>query len=652
MSVGPETPIGRVLSKLQGVKRSEGGWVARCPAHGDKHQSLGIDISEGKVLLRCFADCSVDAIVAAMGLKMGDLFTTPLEQREPKPGKHSLTLAELCSHKKLPIEFLRSLGWRDSANGYGAVVEIPYVQRDGTTHRVRLRVALSAKDRFRWAKGEGMIAYDPDRGVKAVEQGYVVIVEGETDVATLLFVNVPALGIPGATATHTLTAEHLAGLKCAFVLQETDAAGEAFVAGIKERVGELGVELPVHVLKMPGAAKDPSALFVRNPDAFEALLHTALVEAAKPAPGLLDDTWKTLGEWGSLDREPPARRWLLDRPDEETNGARHVGVLPLGKVGMLIAAGGVGKTMALIQFGLAVATGRKWLDYFGVVNEGRVLLALGEEDEEEIWRRVYQAALAMRLTDAQVEKARRNIVALPLAGTVVNLIKSEDGETAETAIMSALKKRLNDGPDWRALVFDPLSRFAGFDSEKDNAAATTFISVMESFTKAPGRPTVLIAHHTNKASRQEGAERGNAANARGASALVDGVRWAASLDPLTDGTVSFKVTKTNYSMGFDPVVLTRDSDHGGFLRVQSQAEATAVMDRAHERKTKALQTLRDLVIRTISERPGLKSGNDLFDIIRGNRPALFAVLRELKMEGFVTATRDGFKLSERSGLND
>jgi RecA-family ATPase len=308
--------------------------------------------------------------------------------------------------------------------------------------------------------------------------------------------------------------------------------------------------------------------------------------------------------------------------------------------------------MALIQLALAVATGRKWLDFFGVANPGKVLLALAEEDEEEIWRRVYQAARAMRLTDHQVELAARNIVALPLAGIVVNLIKHADGETVETAMMAALRKRLDTGDDWRLLILDPLSRFAGFDSEKDNAAATTFVATVESLLRVPGRPAILLAHHTHKASRQEGAQGGNAANARGASALIDGVRWAAELTPVSDGTVSFKVTKTNYSMGFEPVTLVRDADHGGYLRMQTAAEFTAVAQKLTDRRAKAVQTMRDLVLKTISERPGLRSGNDLYAVIQGNRPAVLAALRDLKQEGFLKSTPHGLKLTERSGLNE
>ena len=65
-------------------------------------------------------------------------------------------------------------------------------------------------------------------------------------------------------------------------------------------------------------------------------------------------------EWYST--PPPPRRWLLRDARKENRD----GVLPLGKVGLLAAAGGVGKTTANTQLTLAVASGTTWLGAFEV----------------------------------------------------------------------------------------------------------------------------------------------------------------------------------------------------------------------------------------------------------------------------------------------
>ena len=74
-----------LLSKLDKVRRTgKGTWTARCPAHGDKGPSLNIrETDDGKVLVRCFAECSVHEILDAVGLEISDLF--PPRQHHGKP---------------------------------------------------------------------------------------------------------------------------------------------------------------------------------------------------------------------------------------------------------------------------------------------------------------------------------------------------------------------------------------------------------------------------------------------------------------------------------------------------------------------------------------------------------------------------------------
>src|SRR5947199_9452163 len=72
----PSSPaLDNVLAHLKGVRPSLRGWRACCPAHADRKPSLSIGLGEqGQVLLKCFAGCSHERIVEAMGLTMTDLF--------------------------------------------------------------------------------------------------------------------------------------------------------------------------------------------------------------------------------------------------------------------------------------------------------------------------------------------------------------------------------------------------------------------------------------------------------------------------------------------------------------------------------------------------------------------------------------------------
>ena len=74
-----------ILNKLHGVKRNGDGWMALCPAHPDKNPSLSICEDNRRILLHCFAGCSVGAICAAMRIEIRDLFTEPRLARKPEP---------------------------------------------------------------------------------------------------------------------------------------------------------------------------------------------------------------------------------------------------------------------------------------------------------------------------------------------------------------------------------------------------------------------------------------------------------------------------------------------------------------------------------------------------------------------------------------
>ena len=81
------SPADRVLGTLTGVRHTgPGRWSAICPAHADRRPSLSIrEIDDGRVLLHCFAGCSVAEVVGALGLELADLFP-PRRDRSPGGG--------------------------------------------------------------------------------------------------------------------------------------------------------------------------------------------------------------------------------------------------------------------------------------------------------------------------------------------------------------------------------------------------------------------------------------------------------------------------------------------------------------------------------------------------------------------------------------
>ena len=69
-------PVDKLLSRLDRVtERSDGQYLACCPAHEDKSPSLSIkEVDGGRVLVYCFAGCSAAEVCASVGLELRDLF--------------------------------------------------------------------------------------------------------------------------------------------------------------------------------------------------------------------------------------------------------------------------------------------------------------------------------------------------------------------------------------------------------------------------------------------------------------------------------------------------------------------------------------------------------------------------------------------------
>ena len=78
-------PLQQVLERLPGAKPTGSGWVARCPGHDDRRASLSISAGDdGRVLLHCFAGCTTEQVVTALGLTLSDLFSEP----SPRPSRN------------------------------------------------------------------------------------------------------------------------------------------------------------------------------------------------------------------------------------------------------------------------------------------------------------------------------------------------------------------------------------------------------------------------------------------------------------------------------------------------------------------------------------------------------------------------------------
>jgi hypothetical protein len=82
-----------LVSSLESVRaRGPNKYSARCPAHADKSPSLSIrEGDDGRLLVHCFAGCTIDEITGALGLRVADLFidapATGEKRRTPRAAR-------------------------------------------------------------------------------------------------------------------------------------------------------------------------------------------------------------------------------------------------------------------------------------------------------------------------------------------------------------------------------------------------------------------------------------------------------------------------------------------------------------------------------------------------------------------------------------
>lgn len=122
--------VDAVLLRLHGVRPAGRGWRAPCPAHGGRSRTLSIGAGDdGQVLLCCFAGCTTEAIVDALGIGMRDLWPGRSQPHAGRP--------HFGSDAHPPARALRTwsslVGLWNNARTAGGTVAERYLQHRGIT---------------------------------------------------------------------------------------------------------------------------------------------------------------------------------------------------------------------------------------------------------------------------------------------------------------------------------------------------------------------------------------------------------------------------------------------------------------------------------------------------------------------------------------
>jgi CHC2 zinc finger len=276
-------PVDLVLERLEGVKQRGEDYQALCPAHHDHEPSLSVsEGGDGRALLKCFAGCDTEDVVAALGLEMRDLFKRrnghggggSYTSQKTTSTDQPATLENYAAYVGLPVEFLKSLGLKEYRHLGEPAVSIPYLDENGEVLLTRSRVSLTGRPKVKTRKGNKHRLYGLWKLEDARRAGYAWMVEGESDWQTLCYHEEPAVGIPGANGWKAEWAADLEGIDRLYFVVE-DEAGEqcwrklAQTPEIRDRLYRVELD----------GAKDVSELHQLDPEGFTRRLRTAREDA-------------------------------------------------------------------------------------------------------------------------------------------------------------------------------------------------------------------------------------------------------------------------------------------------------------------------------------------------------------------------------------
>jgi|GEM_PF-1607709 len=242
-----------------------GQWLSLCPAHNDQEPSLSIAEGEKGIIVHCFAGCGVDAVCRALGISVADLF---FADGDP--------LTALATAKRLPVEFLRKLGWKI----VGDAVAIPFKNQQGETF-YQYRHGLER--RYSWQKGAKASEVVYGLAQLSDDTQEVWVCESAVDAATLQYLGISAIAVAGKGNAQALShfADRLASIPTIIVWREPDATTFA------EDIATALQRFVLCIQPANGQPKDANRLWLAcnaDPDKFLAELERLKANAVEIAP--------------------------------------------------------------------------------------------------------------------------------------------------------------------------------------------------------------------------------------------------------------------------------------------------------------------------------------------------------------------------------
>lgn len=308
-----------VLPKLDAVKKSGGGFMARCPVHEDRAASLSVAAgTTHPVVFHCHAGCTPEQICTAIGLDWSDLCKpredTRTETDDWKPAGTVATYEYRDEEGRLLFQVLRT-------------VDKKFLQR---------RPDPTARNGWTYKLGETRrVLYRLQKVIAAVAEGHMIwIVEGEKDVHTLEAQGLVATCNPGGAGKwRPEYSEHLREA-VVMIVADNDKPGQAHARAIRDALDGIAADITVAEAT---AGKDVT-------DHLAAGLGLEELDIVWPTkrtgkPDLAPDIWEFLAA------EDAPYDWLIP------------GLLERGDRLILTGFEGLGKSMLVRQLAFSAASG-------------------------------------------------------------------------------------------------------------------------------------------------------------------------------------------------------------------------------------------------------------------------------------------------------
>jgi hypothetical protein len=251
------------LQRLKHVRNNGKGWTALCPAHDDHNPSLSINVTEdATVLLKCHRGCAIEAVLAALGLAVSDLFPPRQASGRPKGDSSRMVSKKPKVYATLEVALTAV---EEQVKGRHIATWI-YLRPDGTQHFCVARFNLpgaepdeKSKKVFRplHSTGHGWVIGDPPgplslyRLAELTGAPRVFVLEGEkaTEAARSLGL-VATTSAHGADSAKKTDWSPLRGREVIF-LPDRDSAGKEYVHSVVALLSRLRPMPRVRIVELP-----------------------------------------------------------------------------------------------------------------------------------------------------------------------------------------------------------------------------------------------------------------------------------------------------------------------------------------------------------------------------------------------------------------